>query len=72
MLLLGQGDWSGSLRQNALAVPMTLLFMLSLGLLAREGIRGRRLRLPQGMFLAWIVVLSAAWVIQLSRAALAR
>jgi hypothetical protein len=71
LILLLQGDWSGSLHQNAMAVPMVLLLMLTLALLVQQIIRRRRPRLPEWVFLAWIAVLSVAWVIQLSRSALA-
>jgi len=71
-LILGlQGDWSGSLRQNAMAFPMVLLLILTLALLVRQLIRRRRPKLPEWVFLAWIAVLSVAWAIQVSRAVLA-
>jgi hypothetical protein len=72
ILFLLRGDWHGSLHANALAVPMTLLLVFTLSLLGGQLLRGRRLRLPGAVVLAWVIILSTAWIIQLSLAVLTR
>lgn len=60
------GDWSLSLRLNAMTVPILALLVLSLGWLAAQAVRRRRLRLPQALFWAWLSVLALAWVLKLA------
>ena len=70
MMQLLRGDWQVSVYHNAMAVPLTLLFLLSGGWLLVQGLRRRRWRLPQGFFVAWLVVLAVAWITKLAQAAL--
>jgi len=65
ILQLLHGEVRASLRLNAMAVPMTLLFVLSVGWVVTEGLRHRRWRLPQAFLVAWLALLAVAWVIKL-------
>jgi hypothetical protein len=62
-----RGDWRGSLHHNPMAVPLALLFGLSVGWLLVRGARCRRWRLPRAFLLAWAVLLALAWVIKLAQ-----
>ena len=62
---LSAGDWGKSLRWNAMAVPLSLLFLLSLGRLAWAWIARRPVRLPIGFLYAWVGLLAIAWVLKL-------
>ena len=72
ILLLLQEDWRDSLDLNPLAVPMTFLLLFTLMVLVRCLLREKRIRLPEGIFRAWIIVLSVAWIVQLTKAFLTR
>jgi hypothetical protein len=61
-----RGEAQESLRYNAMAIPILLLFILSIGWLARQVATRRRLLLPFGFFWAWLLVLSVAWVLKLT------
>jgi len=67
VLQLCRGNWRESLRHNPLAVPLCLLFGLSLSWLVVQCLRRRRLSMPGWLGWAWAVVLGAAWVVQLAR-----
>ena len=70
MLHLAHGEWRASLIANPMAVPITVLFGLSVGWLLYRGLRQRRWSLPAGCLLAWLSVLGVAWAIKLLQHAL--
>src|SRR5437899_2379163 len=57
ILRLLEGDWRESLRCHPLAVPIALLFLLSLGWLLGRGLTRRRLVLPEWFLWTWGVCL---------------
>ncbi len=66
LLSLLAGDWLSSAAYNLFAVPICLLFALSLGWVARQALRRRPLLLPAPVGWAWLAVLAAAWVFKLA------
>lgn len=66
MTALAEGDWRASLEFNALAVPITLLFVYCVARLGWCAARRDRLVLPRWTLPAWIGVLSLAWVLKLA------
>jgi hypothetical protein len=64
------GDWRGSLHHNAMAVPIALLALGSAAWVVGQALRRRRMRLPRGTGIAWVVVLVLAWAIKLVQKAL--
>ena len=50
-----------------MAVPITLLFFLSIGWVLVQGLRRRGFRLPRFFLFAWLVILAVAWVIKLTQ-----
>ena len=66
LLALGAGDWRGSLRHNALAVPIGVLFLLSVAWAAVAWARSGRARLPGALAWVWAGVLTVAWVTKLA------
>ena len=67
MVALMHGDLSGSLNWNPFAVPLALLWLLSLGKLAILWFRGQRIRLSNAWLYAWLALLGVAWGIQTLR-----
>lgn len=65
IMRLWEGDWRESLRWHPLAVPITLLFILSVGWLGWQGVTRRRLHLPEWFLWAWGVCLGVSWVVKL-------
>jgi hypothetical protein len=63
---LYRGEVRESLRYNAMAIPILLLFAATLGWLARQTATRQRVLLPFGFFWAWAIVLSIAWVLKLT------
>jgi hypothetical protein len=70
VLCLLQGDWRGSLQHNAMAVPITILALGSAAWALGQALRRRRVRLPRGMGIVWVIVLAFAWTIKLVQALL--
>jgi hypothetical protein len=70
LLCLLRGDWRGSLYYNAMTVPIALLGIVSTAWPIVQVVRGRRVHLPRGIGLAWVVVLALAWSIKLVQWAL--
>lgn len=66
VLQLCRGNWRESLHLNPLAVPLGLLFLLSLSWVVGQSLRRQRPRLPAWLGWAWAVVLGVAWVVQLA------
>ena len=66
MKCLAAGDWQESLRFNPLAVPMTVLFALTLCWLVAQIALRKRLSLPGWIVIAWAVILPVAWIIKLT------
>jgi hypothetical protein len=66
VIALCRGEALESLRYNAMAIPILLLFTLTIGWLGRQAAARRRLLLPFGFFWAWLVVLAVAWVLKLT------
>jgi hypothetical protein len=64
LIQLYHGNWRASLCWNPMAVPLTLLFVLSLLWLAGQLTRRQRLRLPDLLARAWVIVLALAWVLK--------
>ena len=65
MVHLFAGRWRESLWENALALPIAVLFVLSVCWVLVQGLRSRRWRLPQGFLVAWLGTLGIAWAIKL-------
>jgi len=63
---LAVGDLGGMLRHNAFALPLTLLFLISI---IRPWLSQPQ-RLPPSLARAWIVLLAAAWVVKLTQVAM--
>jgi hypothetical protein len=70
VLCLLRGDWRGSLHYNAMAIPITLLALGSAAWAVGQAFRRRRVRLPRGAGIAWVIVLGLAWSIKLVQEAL--
>jgi hypothetical protein len=66
VLQLCRGNWRESLRFNPLAIPLCLLFLVSLVWVSAQFLRRQRPRLPPWLGWTWAAVLGAAWVIQLA------
>jgi hypothetical protein len=64
---LFRGDWKGSVQYNAMAVPITLLFGLTVGWLLIQGLRRRGWRVPRFFLPAWLGLLGLAWAIKLAQ-----
>jgi hypothetical protein len=62
---LWQGNWRESLKWHPLAVPIILLFLLSLGWLGWQALTRQRLRLPEWFLWAWGICLGISWVVKL-------
>jgi hypothetical protein len=67
MVHLFQGQWRESLRCNPMALPITLLFVLSMVWLLVHGMKGRGWCLPHGFLVSWLALLAVAWVIKLGQ-----
>lgn len=65
LLALLAGDWSASLRHNAMTVPLIGLLALSLAWPLTQRLRGRAARLPVAFLWAWGLTLGLAWVLKL-------
>jgi len=63
---LCHGEWQESLRYNAMAVPIIVLFAACVGWLARQAVARTHLNLPMGIFWAWMIILGVAWVLKLT------
>jgi hypothetical protein len=61
-----QGNWNESLRYNAMALPIILLSIVTVGWLVRQAILRGRLSVPISLFWVWIAVLGVAWVLKLT------
>jgi hypothetical protein len=59
--MLWQGDVWGSLRMNAMAAPMTILFLLSAIWPIAQAACRRRPSLPSSILWCWAAVLAVAW-----------
>jgi hypothetical protein len=70
VLCLMRADWEGSLHHNAMAIPIILLALGNAAWVVGQAYRGRRLCLPRGTGIAWVVVLTVAWLIKLAQVAL--
>jgi hypothetical protein len=58
------GNWREALAANAMTVPIVALLALTLGWLATQMLRRRRLVLPGWFFWAWAVVIALAWILK--------
>jgi hypothetical protein len=65
IVALAQGNLVESVRCNAMAVPMALLFIGSLGILAARALQRKSLHLPVRLGWAWAAVLLIAWIVKL-------
>jgi len=65
LVCLFKADVSASLRWNPLAVPIVLLFVLSLGWLFAGIARKRKAAIPSMFLPAWLIVLAVAWLAKL-------
>src|SRR6185369_16798492 len=65
VLALARGDWRGSLRWNAMAIPLILLFTVTIAQLLTAALRRSRLVLPPRYLHLWLGVLGVAWVLKL-------
>jgi len=65
-----QGDWMGTLKCNAMAIPLSLLTIACVAWPAIQFYLGRPIRLPSGTGLAWVIVLALAWSIKLIQVAM--
>jgi len=63
---LVNGHWRESVAYNAMALPILGLTVLSLGQVASQALRRRRLVLPQWIGGSWVLVLIVAWVLKLA------
>ena len=63
---LAHGDWQCSLRYSALAIPLSILIVVTAVWLAVKALRRQPLRLPGSFFWAWLGVLLAGWVCKLA------
>jgi hypothetical protein len=59
------GDWSESLRYNAMTVPLILLLIASGFQLSRQLLRRQSLCLPAWLAWSWAAVLMIAWTVKL-------
>jgi hypothetical protein len=66
LLALGDGDLTGSLRHNPFAVPLAVLFLLSVAWAGGAALRPGPWRLPRGLAIAWGVLLPMAWIAKLA------
>ena len=64
-----QGDWTGSLHHNAMAIPLSLLTIVCAIWPVNQFLRGRPIRLPKGTGMVWIAVLATAWCVKLMQVA---
>lgn len=65
LICLFCGDWLGSLHYNAMTIPMTVMAIGCAAWVMFLASRRRQIHLPQGMGLAWVVLLAVAWSIKL-------
>ena len=65
IVCLMHGDWIGSLHNNAMTIPMTVMAITCAFWATGQAYFGHQVRLPKGMGLAWAVVLTLAWSIKL-------
>lgn len=63
--LLLEGRFSESLRANAMAIPISALFVVSMVWLLINLIRSKRFLLPRWMIYVWFGVLALAWLLKL-------
>lgn len=66
MSALFAGDFAGMLHHNALALPLAILFIATLG----RPWFSRPRRIPPILVRTWVVLLTAAWVVKLTQAAM--
>ena len=59
------GQWSESLRYNAMTVPLVLLLAASGLRLGGQVLRRQRLSLPAWLAWSWVIVLAIAWAVKL-------
>ena len=59
------GDWSESLRYNAMTVPLILLLIASGFQLSRQLLRRQSLCLPVWLAWSWAALLMIAWTVKL-------
>jgi len=62
---LFNGAWQESLRFNAFAVPIAVLFLATIAALLWRIVRRKPLLLPNSWFALWAVVLIVAWICKL-------
>ncbi len=65
LLCLMRGDILSSLAYNAFAVPIALLFLLSLIWLGVKALRKKPLMLPACLLHLWLLLLGSAWLAKL-------
>ena len=65
MQLLWRGHFRESLQANLFAVPITLCFVFTLGLLVAQRMRHRKLSVPSWLVTTWGLLLLIAWLAKL-------
>src|SRR5437868_6006576 len=66
IISLCNGHIVDSLRYNAMAVPVLVVFLGSVSWLTCQVLRQRRVCLPSSIFWVWMMVLGVAWVLKLT------
>jgi Protein of unknown function (DUF2752) len=61
------GDWRLSLNHNAMTLPIMAISLYSFLLIVAQKCRGMKPNLPRRIVIAWVVILSLAWIIKLSQ-----
>lgn len=61
------GDWRLSLYHNAMTLPIMAISLYSLVQIVAQKWRGTKINLPRRIVIAWVVILSLAWIIKLSQ-----
>lgn len=61
-----QGDWTAAFLWNPFALPVSILYALSLWTAWRRFVLRRNVLLPRFVAVGWLVVLPAAWVVKIA------